>query len=455
MTGGGADRGTRDERGYTPEELWAAAGRRAPVALIVAAAAAVVGLVGIFAMSDEYRAEATIILEPYRPHAELVTPAVTTLFEDRLRVARQQLLARPVLERVVFETGVFADRRAKHGLDAAVEALRGRLEVHPDGDSAMVVTYRTPRRDEAAKVVTAVARGFVDANAALRTGQAERVLSILTDELAGVQGRLDTQEAKVRDFRLGHDGELPEQMEANLREAERATRLLDSTQAYLRELERRRALATGPAPTADVTRLGVVETDLLRQLNHARILYSPEHPEPVRLERELEGIRALKAQAEGMSDTSARERASIGRELSRARRDAAALEAKIAQARDRAGAAAKWGAQLSVLERDRDLLREKYRSLLSRRVEGEVSLSLERAAAPHATRIVSPAADPLGPSAPDRRRLALVVLALALGLGVAAGVVLESRDGSVRTPAEARAQGVPLLAVVPTLDKGE
>lgn len=441
------------ERGYTIGEMWAAARRRLRPALAAAAAVVVVGAVVVAGLPDEYRAEATIVLEPYRAHADLVTPAVTTLFEERLRVARQQLLARPVLEKAVNDHGLYPEIRERGGLDAAVSELRKHLEVFPDGESAVSVAFRTKDKEKAAPVVQTIAEGFARANADLRTTQATRVFDVIQEELTAVQGRLEGQEAMVRDFRRAHDGELPEQVEANMREAERATRLLESAKAYARDLERRRALAPTHPTSPEVERFATIESDVLRALNRSRTIYSEEHPESVRLERELEGVRTLKREAEARVAGYRLERESAIREISRADREIADLEKRINVARDRATAGAKWGAELTVLERDRDLLREKHRSLLSRRVESEVALALEKRSAPQATRLVSPPVEPASPVAPDRLRLIAVVVALALGLAIAVGLFLESRDATVRTPQNAReALGLPLLAVVPTLD---
>lgn len=440
------------ERGYTVEELIQAGRRRARPAFLVFGAVLVVGAVVVAALPDEYRAEATIILEPYRPHAELVTPAVTTMLEDRLRVARQQLLSGPHLARVVERFHLFADLVGKRGPDAGVEALRRHLEVKPDGESAIVVSFRTEVREQAAPVVAAVARGFAEANAELRIGQSRRVVDILGEELQRVTRELDGHERTVRDFRLAHDGELPEQVETNLREAERATHQLDGAEGWLRDVDRRRSQVPLTATSPEVERLATIESDLVRQLNHARAMFSDDHPEPVRLSRELDGLTRLREEAGARAEGTARERAAVEREWGRARGEVAGLEARAKAARDRAAAAARWGAELVVLERDRDLLREKYHSLASRKVEGEVALGLEERAAPLATNVVDPPSDPAGPAAPDRLRLLVAVLALASGLALGAGVWLESKDLSVRTPAQARAQlGVPLLAVVPSL----
>ena len=437
-------------RGYTPQELVQAVRRRARLVLTVGAVAFVLGAAIVVATPDEYRAEATLILEPYRPHAELVTPAVTTLLEDRLRVARQELLSGPHLAAVVTQLGLEPERVRSEGIDAVVERLRRRLEVRPEGDSAIVVAYRTPERALAAPVVRAVAEGVVEANAQMRIGQARRVMERLGEEFDRVAADLETQEAAVRAFRAAHDGELPEQVEANLREAERTTHRLESAEIWLRTLEDRLATAPRRPTSAEVERLSTVESELLRQLNHAQALFGGTHPEPVRLARELEGARRLRDEARSRVEASGVDRASIARDVRRLRGEVSTLEAEATGARDRAAAGARWATELSVLERRRDLLREKTRSLLSRRVEAEVALGLEEHGAPLATRIVSPPVEPHAPAEPDRGRLLLVALVTALALGAAAGVWRESQDEALRTPESVReALGLPLLAVVP------
>ena len=440
------------ERGYTMGELAQAARRRARPALAVCALVAVAGAAVVFAMPNEYRAEATIILEPYRPHPDLVKPAVTTLLEDRLRVAREALLAGPRLERVVREYGLYPKVVRKQGLGAAAAVLRAHLEVKPDGDSAIDLAYRTPDRKNAAEVVHSVAEGFVEANASDRIGQAQRLHDILADELKKVTAELDVQEDKVRAFRLAHDGELPEQLEANLREAERATHELDTEETWLHAVEQQQALLPTQPTSPEVNRLGAMEDELAAQLNHAKALYSADYPDTVRLSRELTGIQEAKATAMAKAQGAREQRAALARARGRAKSAVARLEGEISAARGRAEASARWAAALTVLERDRDLLRQKYQSLSSRKVESEVALALEERSAPLATDVIDPPSEPTEPAAPDRPHLLFVVLALALGLGVGTGVWLESRDLSMRTPAQARAGlDVPLLAVVPGL----
>jgi uncharacterized protein involved in exopolysaccharide biosynthesis len=440
------------QRGYTVDEIWQAIRRRAPLGLLVASITIFLGAILLLSLPNEYEADATIILEPYRPHADLVTPAVTTLLEDRLRVARQQLLAGPQLEQVITKYDLYPILRKTRGMDAALDSFRRHLEVKPDGDSAVLLGFRTDQKDKAAPVVQAVAQGFVEANAELRASQAKRVLASIEKSLAGVRGDLDAQEARLKAFRTEHDGELPEQVDDNARDADRASHLLDSAQVYIRQLEDRRSALPNSLVSPEIEHFSAVEADLLRLYDHAVATESPENPERVELEKELRGIRQAKAQEVARIDTLRRQREEIAAELQKTHAEATLLQNRIKTDREHAANAARWGTVLAVLERDRDMLTDKYKSLTSRRVETEVSLGLEQSNGPDATRIVDPPAAPVDPSSPDRMKLMLVVLALALALGTGVGTVAEARDLALRTPLQAREQlEVPLVGVLPTL----
>jgi uncharacterized protein involved in exopolysaccharide biosynthesis len=450
-------RGESVDQGYTMEELWAAVRRRARLALIVSGGMVVLGAIVLASVPNEYTAEATIILEPYRPHADLITPAVTTLLEDRLRVARQAILAGPLLEKVITAQNLYPAMRAKPGgLDAAVDNLRRHLEIKPDGDSAIVLGFRTDEREKAAAVVNGLAEGFIAANSDLRQSQARHVLDSIEKELGNVRNDLDGQEAKVRAFRLEHDGELPEQVDGNMHDADRDAHLLEAAQTYLRALEDRRSALPDTPVTPEIEHLATVEAEMVRDLEAARAIDAPDHPERVRLERELKGLRAEKERQINLNFTLKRERREITAEMGKTRDEVTALQSHITKARERAEAGARWATTLTVLERDREMLADKYKSLASRKVESEISLALEQANGPVATRVVDPPAQPDEPSSPDRMKLALVLLVLALGAGAGAGVLAETRDTSLRTPAAARAQlDVPLLAVLPGLKSAQ
>jgi len=106
-----------------------------------------------------------------------------------------------------------------------------------------------------------------------------------------------------------------------------------------------------------------------------------------------------------------------------------------------------------VLQRDYEIARTKYQSVVSRKVEAEIAQELESRSVETAFNVISPAAAPSAPARPDRLSGLLLCALLALGLGVMVGVVKDLRDDSLRDPAEVRDRlPLPVLAVVPEIN---
>ncbi len=114
----------------------------------------------------------------------------------------------------------------------------------------------------------------------------------------------------------------------------------------------------------------------------------------------------------------------------------------------------KWGQELSVLNRDYEMMRTKYQSLLSRKVEAEVARDLEARARTGMFTVISSASPPTAPIKPDRVAGMALALIAALGLGALAAVFRELQDDSLRRVEHARELSMPVLAVVPTIPGG-
>src|SRR5690606_36863419 len=101
-----------------------------------------------------------------------------------------------------------------------------------------------------------------------------------------------------------------------------------------------------------------------------------------------------------------------------------------------------------------DGVREKYRTLLSWKVEAEIAQDLERRQKGSLFRVVEPALPPSAPSEPNPMQAMGMSLLLGLGLGLAVASYSASRDTSIRSVAEAKKRlGLTVLATVPSLER--
>ena len=134
-------------------------------------------------------------------------------------------------------------------------------------------------------------------------------------------------------------------------------------------------------------------------------------------------------------------------------RDIDGLQKEIQTYQARLDQTPRWAAELAGLEREYDIAKAKYQSVLGRKVEAEIAQDVEARNAPRLFSLVSPAAPPVVPSKPDRFGGLMVVLVAALGAGVLSGVMLELRDESIHDERQLRGElPLPVLAIVPALN---
>jgi uncharacterized protein involved in exopolysaccharide biosynthesis len=108
--------------------------------------------------------------------------------------------------------------------------------------------------------------------------------------------------------------------------------------------------------------------------------------------------------------------------------------------------------ELALITRDYETTRELHKSMLSKRGEAEMAADLEQRQQGETFRVIEAAGLPERPTGPNRFRLLLVGLALALGASGVAVVLAEQVDTSFRRVDEVRATvPMPVLSAIPRI----
>jgi uncharacterized protein involved in exopolysaccharide biosynthesis len=446
------------ERTYTLHDALAVLKRRRTLALMAAAGALALGLAVAVLTPSEWSATSVVQIEPRRLPADFFPAQPAASFDERMRTVKHGVLARPVLERVVRETGY----EAEAGTEEAIARLRRNVEVRLEGELAggapgllFVVEVRGRDREKVAKAAELLPKVYADLTRDVLAAQARALRETLDAQAAALGKQLSDDEAKILAFKLQHLQELPEMVETNARAMARVQTLMDMRLGAIADANRRRAdllVAIPEAPSVP----GMAESGLdaiVRKLQGLEAAYGPDHPDVIRARRELE-----EAQARRDGEVSRFRRDRIQAQLARidagVREDRAALaalddERKALQRR--VDAAPRWGQELASVTRDYEVLRGRYTAAVSRRADAQAAEALLAADTRTLFREVEAAAVPTRPFAPDRPRLVWLALALALGAGLGAAGLAEWLDPSVRGPEDASALGAPVLAAIPRI----
>ncbi|HXH81393.1 MAG TPA: hypothetical protein VNN07_00525 [Candidatus Tectomicrobia bacterium] len=497
-------------RGPSLAALLEIARRRRALALIpfVFVLAAAVSL-ALFLPSLWTARTLVLVTRPQVPES-LVKPTVQAELEGRLLTLGHEILDAPRLGRIIEEHGLYPDLRGQAPLEEIVGRMRQdiRIEVVDDGERrqeprtvAFTVAYTAADPAVAAAVANTLSQLFIDENSRQRERQAVGTSEFLEAQIREMRERLAAQEKRITDYKERHLGELPEQREVNLRTLERLQAQLALAQENNRRANERRALlaqslndldvaaamaaSAGTGPTPSPAGTGAARLSVLRQeLAALETTYSDRYPDVISLK---EQIRLLEAQVKEEEQRAAAAKSASaaprpdagGGRLTRdlrlaaqnpyvlsliAQADQAAVEAKttaeeianlnrqIAVYQRRLENMPKREQELALITRDYETTRDTFRSLLAKRSEADIAADLEQRQKGEQFRIIEPARVPDRPIGPNRLRLLLVGLALALGAAVAAVVLAEQVDTSFRRADEARsAVALPVLSTIPRI----
>ncbi len=441
------------DRGLTADDVARALWRRPWVVLAVTGLVLVLGTAYVMTRPRVWKATSVVRVEPQQTDAQLVQRTVGDV-EPRLLSLRQAMLGGPVLGRVVDELSLYPDLVAGRGKEAAIEQLREEIDVKPTWN-AFEVTVSAGNPKAAADIANLVPTVFAQITNETRASQAADATGVFNAQVKDLQEQVNGWQQKIIAFKVSHVGELPEQMEANMRQLDRLSGEIRARTEQLRAADTRRSdlVLMRNGGDTEVGRAQTVVEQLEQQLAGASTQYTDDHPEVVRLTRELKAARGRIREADARLGLQRDERARATREVGAIQRDIDGLERQMQTYQDRLDQTPRWAAELAGLEREYDIARAKYQSVLGRKVEAEIAQDIQARNAPRLFSLVSPAAPPVVPAKPDRFGGLMVVLVAALGAGVLSGVMLELRDESFHDERQLRCElPLPVLAIVPAMD---
>jgi polysaccharide chain length determinant protein (PEP-CTERM system associated) len=434
-----------------------------------------------------YRSQATIGVSSPRVSADLVGHAAPMTKEERVRAVSQQLLSRPVLERVVRDEGL---ARGGKTVDEAVDDLLApdRVRVEPmqlwkqvASDraplDAFTLSYADGTPQDAQRVTNRLAQVFVETTSRNREARAEDTSAFIGTQLDASKQRLDALEAQLRKAKEAYMGRLPEQTSANLSMVSGLRQQLESTAIALRGEQDRLSMLDRQV---DAMKQGASNDEVLpgglrlppaqarvvtlqQQLADARTRYTEKHPEILRLREELEDAKKAAAdeRTQPQSDRLAQlqldpqyRQLTSDRELARLRvadlqRAEQQLRAQVSMYQSRVESAPMVEQQLVSLQRDYDLEKQQYTALSEKRRAAELAENLERGQAGEQFKVLYAAFLPHDPESPNAARILLLSVVLGMALGGAAALAREYVDRSVHDLRGLQAEfDVPVLAEI-------
>lgn len=270
-----------------------------------------------FTLPPVYRSEATILIERQEIPEELITTTVTGLVQEQIESLKQQILTSDNLWDIAEEFNLYAEDRSVENRQDIVSSMKKDILVamvdveaaDPKNTSktsivtvAFTVSFGASRPEVSQAVTERLSQLFMERNREARRTQTTEVTAFLGEEARRLSEEIATYERDLAVFKQQNVNRLPElnsmnmklyeQTEFGLQRVEDEIQAMQSQQMSLQSqlaiTEPYKQIVTedGTVLLSDSQKLSVLTSQYLQ----ATSKYSSDHPDVIRLRREIESM---------------------------------------------------------------------------------------------------------------------------------------------------------------------
>jgi capsular exopolysaccharide synthesis family protein len=404
-----------------------------------------------------YQATCQVIIEKENPQVlnfqELypIDRMKNEYYETQYQVIKSRTLTEKVVKKLKL------DKRASN-LEEAVQAFQKSILVEPQPDS-MVVQISIVGKDPAqiTKAVNTLAEVYIEYNMEIKLKAYNDTAKWFSKQLPELKERLAKSELAVQQYK---------EKEGIVSFEDRQSTIMDELQRINSEysnikterIEKQTTLGELNKLSGDAKSLesfpAVLDDGLIKklkenyitletELNRVSKLYKPKHPERVSKEYQLEQLR------ERISEETQKIVNRIKSEYDISVAKEKELKAALDEQNSKALELNKKAIQYKVLQRETDINKQIYDSVLNRSKETEVTKVLEASN----IKLLDNAVVPKTPISPNIQKNMLIALIFALLGGVSIAFFIEYIDKSIKSPDDVEQYlELPLLGVIPSFE---
>jgi succinoglycan biosynthesis transport protein ExoP len=174
-------------------------------------------------LPNVYTSETMILVDPQKVPDSYVKSTVTGDVRNRLSTLSQQILSATRLQRIIESLNLYPEDRKRMAREDVISRMRSDISVQVVSDfgasqdfQAFRITYSGKDARLVAQVTNELASLFIEENMKAREQQATGTTEFLQNQLQETRKDLEAQEAKLKQYKLMHLGEMPEQQSADL-----------------------------------------------------------------------------------------------------------------------------------------------------------------------------------------------------------------------------------------------
>ncbi|HEX2829550.1 MAG TPA: XrtA system polysaccharide chain length determinant [Burkholderiales bacterium] len=424
------------------------------------AVAWIVGIVAagvVFVLPNQYEASARIWVDTQSVLKPLMSGlAVQPNVDQQIGMLSRTLINRPNMEKLVRMADLDLSIKSKEEQEALIDRLMKTLEIKGLGrDNLFTLAFRDPEPEKAKRVVQSLTSIFVESSLGNKRRDTDTARQFIEDQIKIYEGKLTEAENRLKEFKLknlssgtgdgkdafGRIGELElamNQARLALREAEQSR---DAIRQQLASESPNLPLPQDAKGEATVPEIDARLDALKKNLDLLLQRYTDKHPDVAGTRRVIAELEAQKRDelaarkaAEKSAPAAPVAPAATNPVYQKLKMSLAEAEATVASLRTRvAEHEARYArfkasinmmpeieAEYAQLNRDYDINKKNYETLVSRRESAAISGQMDQSAAIAEFRLIDPPRVSPQPVAPNRLLLVALALAGALAAGLAA-----------------------------------
>lgn len=491
-----------DTRELSMDDYLAMARRRMKVVLVPLLIAPLAGFLVSYAFSPKYTATSTVLVEGQKVPSSYVQPVITADFTQRVQTVSQQVLSasrlRPLIASLDLvkpgeEGKLMEDVRANMQVTPVITSMSapqagpGKKKGAATNESVpgFNVSYSDSKPERAQKICNTLTQLILNENLKSREDIAKDTTAFLDRQVDDAKRAIADQDSKLAAFKKQYFGQLPGDVENNMRMLMSLNTQLDATTQNLNRAQQDKSYTesmlaqqvaawknsqTSTSPQTLEQQLSQLQTELMT----LQARYTDDYPDVIKtksdiakVQKRLDDINKKASTATGPTEkANANEPPEIRQMrlqihqyqavIDQSTADQKKLQAAINVYQSRTAMSPSIEEQYKDLTRDYDNAQAFYRELLTKKSSADLGKSMENQQQGEQMTILQTAGLPESPSFPNRPIFAAAGLGAGLGLGLLIAIWLEFSDKSIRTEKDAAAvMDLPLLISVPWLGEEE
>ena len=427
-----------------------------------------------------YEATTTILVNPQQVPEKYVSPAVISDPSARLNTLTQQVLSRTRLQEIIDKFHLYTKQRRSQSPEEIIEGMRHDITIQVKQGSGpelstFTITYQGREASLVATVANELANTFIQWNVESRELQVSGTQEFLAAELSEAKKNLQDQEEKLRQFKMSHLGEAPDQIAGNLQALSGLRTALLGNQDALNRLDAEKILLSRlPEPIAlsnvgvpvvsDRSRLEEEKHQTESNLQQLRSRYSDRYPDVVKAQKQLDAVNARLAKMnpdnpanpqKSIEPTTSSVRLEvIDKEMKRLNGDQQKLQHQIDSYQAKVDATPLREQQLVELNRNYDISKQHYQALLDKSFNIDMAADLEQKQKGERFTVLDAARTPLKPVKPRRMLLMAVACFAGIGLSTLWVVGKNTVSPAVKTESELKEmlpKNIPVIGLIPSI----